>query len=251
MFGKPESAIQVSDVMVHPAERGVMTRSGAFFVSAASYLERSIGYGRPHLLAFGFPLQRALALPVKLGLYEQVDQMTELTWPAGAGWSARLLRSERAGEQHHGSINRLWRMMAAEFQGGIIGVRDADYVAQRYLRHPTVAYECLLVHKRLTGSPLGLCVMRMVDEQLAELVDVIGPRDAFPALVRIARHWARQQGAAHLRAWITTSHAHLLSRDASAMDMGIAVPANIWTPGPKPQELKDHWWLMAGDTDFR
>jgi hypothetical protein len=31
--------------------------------------------------------------------------------------------------------------------------------------------------------------------------------------------------------------------------MGITVPANVHTPGPV-EDLKDRWFLLAGDADF-
>jgi hypothetical protein len=36
----------------------------------------------------------------------------------------------------------------------------------------------------------------------------------------------------------------------SAVAQAITTPANIWTPGPAPEELNDRWWLLAGDTDY-
>jgi hypothetical protein len=55
-----------------------------------------------------------------------------------------------------------------------------------------------------------------------------------------------------LRAWVTASHAGLLSQNATSVTtLDLAVPANIWTKGPSPAELRGKWWLTAGDTDFR
>lgn len=251
-FGKLVSTVQIGDVMVHPGERGVMTRSGPFQIAASTFIDRSVGYGRPHLFGFGFPTAKALQVAQKLGLYEQVDQMNELSWPAGDSWGARLLRSETITPQHRPAIERAWQAMAQDFRDSILGVRDADYIEHRYHRHPTVTYECLLVRKLLTGAVQGLVVLRSVDADQAELMDLIGPRHSFPALVAVARRWAGRKGAKRLRAWVTASHANVLAATAPTVTpMDLVVPANVWSPGPSADELRNRWWLMAGDTDFR
>jgi hypothetical protein len=80
----------------------------------------------------------------------------------------------------------------------------------------------------------------------------VGPVRAFPALVTVARQWALARGAKRVRAWVTASHARLLAgTQPSEVAMDLVVPANVWTPGPTPDELQGRWWLMAGDTDFR
>ena len=251
-LGQPALTLQIGDVMVHPAERGVMTRSGAFRIAASIYINRSAGHGRPYLTGFGFPTSKHLQVAHKLGLYEQVDQVAELVWPAGEGWNSRLLRVEKLGPAHGSCIDSAWEAMAQDFRDSVLGVRDAAYVQRRYLEHPTVAYECLLVRKLLTGAVQGVAVMRLVDPGQAELMDLIGPRRHFPALVAAARRWAHRQGAVKLRAWVTASHAHLLDGTHPTVNpMDLAVPAPAWNWGISPDELRNRWWLMAGDTDFR
>jgi hypothetical protein len=251
-FGQPVSTVQIGDVMVHPGERGVMTRSGPFQIAASTFIDRSVGYGRPHLFGFGFPTDKALQVAQKLGLYERVDQMTELTWPAADSWAARLLRVEKLMPQHRASVERLWQSMAHDFRASILGVRDADYISERYQEHPTVSYECLLVRKLLTGADQGLVVLRSIDQGQFEVMDLIGPRHSFPALVAAAQRWVWRNGANRLRAWVTASHADLLAATSpAATPMDLMVPANVWSPGPSADELRGRWWLMAGDSDFR
>jgi len=251
-FGDPVSTVQIGDVMVHPHERGVMTRSGPFQIAASTFIDRSVGFGRPHLFGFGFPTSKALQVAQKLGLYDEVDRMAELTWPAGRDWAARMWRSERLAPEHRAAVERAWNAMAQDFRGSVIGVRDFQYLDRRYLQHPTVAYECLVVRRMLTGTVQGLVVMRMADAQVAELMDFVAPRRNFPALVAVARRWAANKGAARLRAWVTASHAELLaSTSPAAAAMDLVVPANVWSPGPSAQSLRGKWWLMAGDSDFR
>lgn len=250
-LGQPTSTVQIGDVMVQPQERGVLTRSGPFQIAASTFIERTVGYGRPHLFGFGFPTAKALQVARKLGLYEQVDQMAELTWCPERTWHSRLLRCVPLRPADHRIVDQLWRAMAADFSGSIIGVRDAEYVARRYRAHPTVAYQCLLVRRILTGAAQGVIVLRRQQEE-AELVDLIGPRRSFPALIAAARDWAKKKGAARVKAWGTASHASAFAATgASVTPMDLVVPANVWSPGPAVEKLRSRWWLMAGDTDFR
>ena len=252
--GQPASTVQIGDVMVHPTERGVMTRSGPFQIAASTFIDRSVGYGRPHLFGFGFPTDKALKVAQKLGLYAQVDQMTELTWPIKASWaSGRLLRCKAVGPDDTALLDTLWASMARDFDDSIIGVRDADWVKARYLAHPTIKYDALVVRRLLGGAPQGLIVLRRLEDgDGMELMDLIGPRRALPALVEAARQWAARKSARTLRAWITASHADALATaGAQRTPLDLMVPANVWSAGPSAEELRHRWWLMAGDTDFR
>lgn len=251
-LGQPASTVQIGDVMSHPAERGVMTRAGPFQIACSTFIDRSVGYGRPQLFGFGFPTAKALQVAQKLGLYEGVDQICELTWDAGPSRAARWLRWTPASAQDAPAIDKLWQQMAEDFRDSVIGVRDAQYVEQRFRRHPTVTYECLLVRRVLTGAAQGLIVLRQPQPDRIELVDIVAPRRNVPALVAAARRWAAEHGANRVTTWVTESHAHVFAATAPrSQQLDLVVPANVWSPGPTAAELRGRWWLMAGDTDFR
>lgn len=251
-LGEPASTVQIGDVMSHPAERGVMTRSGPFQIACSTFIDRSVGYGRPQLFGFGFPTAKALQVAQKLGLYEGVDQICELIWESGPSWAQRLLRCTPAGVHDAAVIDKLWHGMAGDFRGSIIGVRDATYVQERYRNHPTVSYDCLLVRRVLTGAPQGLIVVRQPQPDRVELVDLIAPKRNVPALIAAARRWAADHGANRVTAWVTESHAGVFAATApQQQQLDLVVPANVWSPGPSAAELRGRWWLMAGDTDFR
>jgi hypothetical protein len=250
--GMPASAVQIGDVMVEPSQRGVMTRSGPFQIAASTFLERCIGDGRPHLLGFGFPTVKALQVAQKLGLYAEVDQITQLTWAARATWTDRIgLRLRAVTPADAPVIDRLWQQMARDFPDSIIGVRNWNYLQARFLRHPVVDYRCLLVKPLLAGASAAI-VIRALDEAQVELIDIVGPRSSFDAAISGARRWAADAGFKSVRAWITASHANLLERQApESSPLGLVVPTNVWSPGPAVDEVRGRWWLMAGDTDFR
>jgi hypothetical protein len=69
----------------------------------------------------------------------------------------------------------------------------------------------------------------------------------------VARRFALRAGRKKLFAWLTQSHAPAVATATAATShpLDIVIPTNIWSPGPDVTTLENHWWLMAGDTDFR
>ena len=251
-FGRPTMAIQISDVMVHPSERGVLTRTGAFQLMAATFFEQRVGYGRPHLLAFGFPEDKHLRLAARLDLYAPVDRMTEIRWPAATtrfDWRACARQVVPADAN---CVNALWGAMSAALQGSIVGVRDWDLVQHRYLNHPANRYTVMLVRRWLGGAAVGVVVLRDRGDEGVELLDFIAPPERFPLLLGVARRFAGRLGRSRVFCWITASHAGLLAGDAGACHpLDLVIPTGTCSPSPSVDEVRDHWWLMAGDTDFR
>jgi hypothetical protein len=251
--GQPASAVQIGDVMVEPSQRGVMTRSGPFQMAASTFLERCIGHGRPHLLGFGFPTVKALQVAQRLGLYAEVDQITQLAWPVRSNWKDRLAtRLATVTPADASVIDGLWDRMARDFPDSIIGVRNWKYVQARYLRHPTVQYHCLCMKRWPGTAASAVVVLRGLEDRQVELVDIIGPRASFEAAISGARRWAAEHGFTGVRAWVTASHARALEvQSPESSPLGLVVPTNVWSPGPAVDEVRGRWWLMAGDTDFR
>lgn len=251
-FGQAQRAVQIGDVMVHPSARGALTRNGPFMLSAATYLEQQVGYDRPYLLGFGFPNTRALRLAQRLGLYAQVDSLVELRWPVAGAKRHLLSRTRPLMAVDQPQVESLWQEMAAAFTGSILGRRDWDFFAHRYLAHPDHPYQVLLVRSRLGQRPLGVVVLRDRDADGVELLDILAPPQRFPMLIDIARRYAAHRGRASVFAWVTASHARLLaSAHVEQRDLDIGIPCNTWSPGPDAGVLSGRWWLMSGDMDFR
>ena len=260
--GQRAMAVQIGDVMVHPSQRGAFTRQGPFQMAAATYLELYIGNKKPYLLGFGFPEDKALRLAEHLGLYAKVDSMVELRWPSlvkhPPSWShyARVLtpsKGEAASSMHATMVDSLWqRMQKSLGSQSVVGVRDWAYIDQRYCLHPLQCYTLLLVRQRF-GGVLGLAVLRDRQAQgLVELVDLVAPTAEFARIVKVCRRFAGNLGRAGLFCWITGSHAHWLAgADSQQSPLHLAIPANIWSSGPSADDLRNRWWLMGGDTDFR
>jgi hypothetical protein len=252
LHGVSAMALQIGDVMVHPSERGVLTRQGPFYLACTTMLEQLMGFGRPFLVGFGFPNQKGLRLAVKQGIYKAVDQMAEVQWAVPRVRPDWRVRSQVVSEADEAAVNACWGEMAQAMKSSILGVRDWQFVVRRFLQHPSVAYTVLLVRARWSGQPMGVAVLRDRGEEGLELIDLIGAPMHFSALVRAALRQAHLLGRSRLLAWTTLSHRHLLDMWGSeSVPLDVWVPANVWSPGPSATDLHEQWWLMGGDTDFR
>ncbi len=253
LFGSQATAVQIGDVMVDPAERGVLTRRGPFFLAASHYLRHCVGIGKAFPLAFGFPSQRACRLGERLGIYAKVGEIMRIDWPALKAWPNPRLRTRPldASKAATAEADWLWLEMAAALSRQIVGVRDFAYLRRRYLEHPTVSYRVLMVSSRISAKPFGIIVVRDEGEEL-ELVDVVALPERLAALVKIVRRLACNLGKPKAYTWITVQHAGLFAGESGAVSpTGIVVPAFNWQQGMPPAEIDGHWWLTAGDTDFR
>lgn len=264
-FGKPERAVQITDVMVKTAGRSAVRKGSPFYLAGKAFLERHIGYGKPYLLGFGFPSDRHMKLAEHLGLYAPVGRMVETVWETDGArkplmLSCQPLTSETspgapaasAGSwrEHAGLVDELWKRLAGDLANNIVAIKDAAFLRGRYLEHPEHRYELHLVRRRLTRVPLGLVVLRH-EQDHTRLMDVVGPLKHVPAAVQCARVLSARAGRPRLLTWCSRAFARRFQVwDASQSDLPIITPTNILTPGPAPEELQDKWWLMPGDTDF-
>lgn len=252
VHGVSAMALQIGDVMVHPSERGVLTRQGPFYLACTTMLEQLMGFGRPFLLGFGFPNKKALSLAVRHGIYEPVDQITEVQWAVPRLLPDWRVRSKPLSLADEVAVNVCWKEMAQSMKSSILGVRDWQFVVHRFLQHPTVLYTLLLVRSRWSDKPLGVVVLRDRQKGGLELIDLIGATVHFQSLVRAALRHAHLLGHSRLFAWVTLSHRHLLDVwSCESVPLDVWVPANAWTSSPSATQLQGQWWLMGGDTDFR
>ncbi len=249
--GVPRRAVQIGDVMVHPAERGRLTRHGAFYQAATHFLGHQAGTGAPFLHAFGFPNRRALTLGERLGLYHPVGRVTGLEWVPGQGPKLPWYLQLRAWDNHRDArhLERLWRAMRRDFPDALIGVRDGTRMARRYLTHPEQAYALWLLRHRLTRRPLGLVVIRELGDRI-EWLDLVAPLDAWDDCALAVLHLARQRGTQRVTLWMTAPFHRHLRVPHQVSDLDVWVPCNGYTPGPTAESQRDRWLLTGGDTDF-
>lgn len=256
MFGQPRKGLFPCDVMVKQEGRGSLSRKGPLFLASASFLESHQGYGKMHTVALGFPNKRACAVASHLGLHyhDEVDHMLEIGWaprPCRPQVWTELKKLSRDTRYSKEVTDRLWREMSRDFSAGLIGVRDWNYLKYRYIDHPDKHYEICLVRNRMGRRPRGVIVYHL-QERDCELLDIIAPLKEIPALIEQARKIAGCQGADRLYCWIAAGYSHLFeSTEGQARDLGISIPACLWTEGPPLEQIRQRCWLMGGDTDFR
>lgn len=249
--GEALPAFQVGDVMVHPRERGVLTRRGPFQRCATAFLETWLGYGRPFLLGFGFPNLRAMRVAERLGLYAPVDRMHEIRWPPlpdRPRWRSRIRHFQP--ESDASRVASLWARMRRDLDGFLVGERHFAYLVHRYLHHPEHRYECLVLTGRLRRQVLGLIVLRRDGDRWLWVDWLGGAADMDEALAQ-ARRMVTRWGGNELYTWASTVPAgRLAALGGVVMPLEVFVPTGIWTEGPDPESLRERWWLMPGDTDF-
>ena len=194
--GGPVAGLQSGDVMVSREIRGLVMRKGPFQQVCSGFFATrvgSAGSGRPYRFAWGFPNQRHLRLGVTLGLYWDAGSISELRWPARrqrlSPWYSCVPLAVDAADFER-QVDATWQAMAADLQDYVLGVRDSNYVRWRFLARPDRQYQLFALRRRMTGKMLALVVMR-IGEGKAELLDVVGPRSAFPHAVRAHQHGSR------------------------------------------------------------
>ncbi|MDV6344848.1 class I SAM-dependent methyltransferase [Nitrosomonas sp. Is37] len=256
-FGQPQIAVQIGDVMVDSAKRGTLTKKGPFFLMAATFLERYIGYGKPYLLGFGFPNERAMKVAERQGLYVETGQMSEIEWQPLAKtprWLTRLhvVDSSNVNEAWIATaIAQCWQSMVADLQEALVGVRDWTYLRDRYLSHPHQHYQIVLVINRFGRKVRGVLVLRHNPEG-CEITDLVSPLKEIPLLIIHARRIAGMSGHHRLSCQITENFAsYFVATGGIQQALPIRIPANAWSAGPALETLRNRWWLMSGDMDFR
>jgi hypothetical protein len=148
-------------------------------------------------------------------------------------------------------VDALWQRIASDLTDAILGVRDSAYIQHRYLRHPHRTYHLVLVSRRVTGSPVGLLVLRRTDDAAFTLLDYIGPLRYLPHCLDQARRVVASWSGHRLSAWISDGFTRLFEKDdVTFHDTDVRIPTSVHTPGPSPASLRGHWWLTGGDTDF-
>ena len=254
-FSEARHALQICDVMVLPEKRGFYSRHGHFFRSASSFLDLYLGNGSEHLLGFGFPNRKAMRIARRLGLYEKTDDFVELRFRhregGTGGWQAENWLPGSEAELR--VCDPLWKAMAKDFSGAVIGVRDAQWLCYRYLQHPRRQAYRLLRIQSPDGVMQALAVVREHAGVLL-LMDLVAPVSVMKLALETLSVLA-STGQSELRCWVTQAHAEkLLLHDTEVHDaihdQEIGIPCNVWSPGPPPGALRGAWWLMAGDMDF-
>lgn len=254
--GQPAVALQIGDVMVPPEARQALSRNGPFFQVSSFMLDNQIGYGKPHLLGFGFPNTRAMRLGEKLGLYAEVDQIIEASWDAkpclSGWWKVSPIDLHSPSDASH--FHKLSLTMRKALVDKILPVRSLTWWEHRYAQNPTHQYKLLWLTSKWFSKRLGAFVLRVPGEHNApwELMDWVCAPAHISHLVCAARSYVAQSQGASVNAWCTSSVANWLTKlGGQRVALDVRIPTSIRQAGPAPEDLRGRWWLTGGDTDFR
>ena len=265
--GRRVQGLQIGDVMVHPAWRGMLTRHGPFFHVSQRFYDSRLGAAQNHpfQLGFGFPNARHLRLAVLLGLLHDGGAMESLHWATAPTaidrlpWHWRWQEMAPTEEHFDRDVNAAWQTMLAQSPDLTLAQRDAAYLRWRYADRPNAAgapaaapvrYRFFKLRRAWSSKPVGVAVLDLRASS-AHWLDWVGPPELMLLACQACRLEAARAGATELTAWASPAVARMLERSGIVQRetcawLGIPAASDL-----RPQELPGlHWWLMGGDTDF-
>ncbi|MCK5925885.1 MAG: hypothetical protein KAG10_08340, partial [Methylococcales bacterium] len=86
-----------------------------------------------------------------------------------------------------------------------------------------------------------------------DIVDLIAPTQHIPLVMQHAQRLAVLHQCTELCCQITQGFSsHFQASNTSYTPLNIRIPTSIWgIKKPTVNSIKNRWWLMAGDMDFR
>lgn len=252
LHGKELPAVQICDVMVAPEVRGILTRRGAFALTAETFLREQTGINKTYRLAFGFPTGRAARLGEKLGLYARADTFFEAIWPASPAMRLPFwLKVQPLCRNNDAILNNLWQDMSQSMANYMLPQKDADFFRWRYREHPQNDYNIYLVSWRWLNKAAGVIVLRDHGSgQGMELLDLLGPPKIFDLLLKAAQDIAGQMERQRVFGWMTFGILSMLPCPSAQSEItGVYIdPPTLNKMG---SDLYNRCWFLGGDTDFR
>ena len=247
---------QYGDLMVGRDKPGGLVRAGSVYHMLVRHICAHAGSpDNPDALTFGFPSRRASKLSEQLGLSLCLNEVHELAWEAAApqaGGRLRLLPMRGIDARAGREADRLWARMAASLGAqGVLGVRDAAYLRDRYLARPDSDY---LFYRAVGwfGRAVGWAVCKRQDQAL-EVLDLLADRRDMPRVLALLRQHLPQLGVGVMKLWLTDYHAARLSAElpARVTPLEFRLAVNLNSSGGDVYRFKNRWWLTSGDTDYR
>ena len=241
--GREVYGLAIGDVMVHAKYR----RPKLFKEVASLVPEEAVKDGI--ILGYGFPNDRALRLPEKLGLYEKIEDVCEANKEATfRNTPARYVYKLFPLRYDDSKIDDLWDEVKNSYVLSV--VRSGDYLRWRYQRHPLFSYELWGLRKRWSSRLCGLAVLRREDERGRVLiVDFVCPAHEMDALFQKIENVVC--GKKRLTLW----HPEHLKQKITQMGFsvgfaGTSVPRTTHKQTLRKNEMAGRFFYTMGDTDF-
>jgi GNAT superfamily N-acetyltransferase len=241
--GREIKGIAIGDVMVHPKYRGL----NVFRKVVALLPQETEKHG--FVLGYGFPNERALRLPEKLGLYEKVEDVSEAckevqfyrNLPRYAYRFFPLQYDDRR-------IDRLWEKV----KGGIhlAVIRDREYLSERYQRHPLYTYELWGLRRRWEMRLSGIAILRREKERML-LIDFVCPLDLLGPFFQKIENYVYTTGIKRLVFWFPDYlRERVASGGFSIYPSGTSIPRTNREKWLTKAEIEGKFFYAMGDTDF-
>lgn len=248
-FGISKNCSQVSDTMITEYARGGIGKKSRLYKLISTFGEDNVGLNKPYFLVYGFPNYRVMKVARLLEVYTQTDKIMECRWPSKDFKTNSLYNSFSNIE--HEEVNSLWEDMKNEFGDRIIGVRDYDYIQYRYINHPKYTYNLYSIYDE--NQKLQSIIIGRKEKNIFRLMDIITLKKHYKKSINTAISIANELNCDDLVFWVTKSQHDLFKTDhsnATYKDIKISIATYKLLDSCKLEDIKDKWWLTAGDSDF-
>ena len=238
-FGKMVVSAVISDVMVHPAYRGVFKKEGVFSRLARRFILDLLPAEGPRKIHFGygFPMRRHRLIAVRLGLYEEVEKPAELTFHPAR--KPLFYSITELFEPDVAVVDRLWADMRESLAGKIVNVRDSRYLKWR-VSMPSATFGCFLVER---FGPRSIMVFR-TDTQPPKLYEYVGALNEFRNSLLTAL-WLLGDVQVRVPPFIYDLIGDL---GHTVIDQDYRLVANRLT-GPYAEDVRDRFFYTYGEED--
>jgi hypothetical protein len=248
--------LQITDVMVHPQWRAILSRRGPFYWVSYLFYQDQIGSDRPAQLGYGFPSMRHLQLATKLGLLQDGGTIWQMHWPSlpqNNTWFWRYEILEPHEPRWSSAIENAWHSMQTQAGALHLGDRSLMTMQWRYRLHPEHDYLYLSLQRSWSSSPSGIAIVRRhpdLDRGLLWL-DWIGPPNQLKDALALVRQYASHHHFTEVLAWGSHTVRETLRSTLQYSETpiaGLGIPTQSDVAGETLAQQP--WWWMAGDTDF-
>ncbi len=241
--GKEILGLAIGDVMVHPKFRNL-----SLFKRIASLIP-DLAVKDGFILGYGFPNERAMRLPEKLGLYEKIEDVIvaqkEVTFHNGL---ARYYYKLFPLDCYDDRIDRLWNSCKGDIHLGVI--RDKSYFSWRYRNHPYLTYEVWGMRKRMGRQLQGIAVLRKEEHQ-AFIIDLVFKKGMLSPLLKKIENHLVSCAKSNVTLWAPPFlKSSLADSGFSTTAAGTCIPRTTHKKTLTKDQIQDRFFYTMGDTDF-
>lgn len=245
VFGKLVDSVQVCDTMIAKSARGGTGKKSRLYRLTSEFIDQSMVKSRCYDLVYGFPHKRVMKAAEILNIYTKTDSMVECNWDAKENNTINRVQID---SKYSVDIDSLWNTMKDQFKDRIIGCRDFKYLEYRYINHPKYNYEIygIVEDRKLSGVIIG-----RKDGNIFRLMDIVSSNKKYELCISLAKDIAHKLECEKVVFWITNSASDDFKDIVNeCRDIDVSIATSEVGNSYKIADIKDKWWLTAGDSDF-